>query len=170
MTEYQELSKELSDIAEYFIYLSDKSDRPITNLKLQKFVYYAQAWHLVFFNRKLYDDPIEAWIHGPAIRSLYRKYKRSGFKTIEMSFDEPSAEDLPKDIKLHLNDVWAAYGGYDARYLELLTHYEEPWQEARMGLDIDETCSVEISTDTMKKYYTKRMNETAPLIENPRLL
>ncbi len=76
MAKYQELS----DIAEYFIYLSNKSDRHITNLKLQKLVYYAQAWHLVFFNRKLYDAPIEAWIHGPAVRSLYKKYKRSGFK------------------------------------------------------------------------------------------
>ncbi len=163
MAEYQELSKELSDIAEYFIYLSKKDNKPITNLKLQKLVYYAQAWHLVFYNKKLYDDPIEAWIHGPAIKNLYRKYKCFGFKTIKTSLGESAMKDLPKDIKLHLDDIWAAYGGYDARYLEMLTHYEEPWQEARMGLDIDESSSIEISTDTMKKYYTNRMNETADL-------
>jgi len=153
------LSKELSKIAEYFIHLSDNSNRPMVNLKLQKLVYYAQAWNLVFYNKKLYNDPIEAWIHGPAVHNLWRKYKKFGFKGIEMLSGDSAVKELSNKTKTHLKKIWDSYGGFDARYLETLTHYEKPWQEARMGLDIDEASSIEISTDTMKEYYTECYNK-----------
>ncbi len=152
---------DVKDIAKYFIYRSQEVKRPITNLKLQKLVYYAQAWYLVFFDKELYNNTIEAWIHGPVVPSLYQEYKKFGFKEIKLPISNLSEINLPEDIKVHLNDVWDAYGIYDSKYLEMLTHCEEPWQEARLGLDADEPGNQEISTDTMKKYYTFRMNDAA---------
>ena len=58
-------------VADYFLYKANKEKKPITNKKLQKLVYYAQAWSLVLNNKKLFSEPIEAWVHGPAVRSLY---------------------------------------------------------------------------------------------------
>ncbi len=67
------------NIAEYFLWKASNESRPVTNKKLQKLLYYAQAWSLVLRDKKLFDDKIEAWIHGPAIRKVYLGYKEFGF-------------------------------------------------------------------------------------------
>lgn len=74
----------IDDIAKYFIYISHKEKRPVSNQKLQKLLYYAQAWYLVEYGKKLYEDDIEAWVHGPTIPSVYRKYKKHGSYPIPM--------------------------------------------------------------------------------------
>ena len=61
-------------VADYIIRSAHESGELITNLKLQKLVYYAQAWHLALFDEPLFDDPIEAWVHGPVVSSLYSKF------------------------------------------------------------------------------------------------
>jgi uncharacterized phage-associated protein len=78
---YRKLTSVL-DIGRYFIYLANQNHKPITNKKLQKLVYYSQAWSLVLNNKKLFNEPIEAWVHGPAVRSLYCRYKNFGFSPI----------------------------------------------------------------------------------------
>jgi|ADGO01.1.fsa_nt_gi Uncharacterized phage-associated protein len=121
-------SKELETVADYFILKSDAENRVITNKKLQKLVYYAQAWHLVFTNKKLFNDPIEAWMHGPAVRSLWHKYKKYGYSPIT---EKPLRPNIKKDAVALLDEVWRVYGKHDANYLEALTHSEEPWINAR---------------------------------------
>ena len=53
------------DVALYFIKKGVDEKNPITNKKLQKLVYYSQAWSLVLNNEKLFNEKIEAWVHGP---------------------------------------------------------------------------------------------------------
>jgi uncharacterized phage-associated protein len=144
-------------IAEYFIKKSQKEGRVITNKKLQKLLYYAQAWSLVFNDKKIFDAPIEAWVHGPAIQEVYSAYKEFGFGNITSSVNENDV--LAPEEKRVLEDVWKAYGKFDADYLEILTHNEAPWQEARGGIAADESCSKEISTESMKIYYERRLEE-----------
>ncbi len=156
MAKYKELSKDLSDIAEYFIYLSNKDDRYMTSLKLQKLVYYAQAWNLVFNNKRLFKDTIEAWIHGPAVYSLWKEYKEFGFEKIRVDIsDDFNFSEKTKEI---LDEVWDIYGGFDSRYLEELVHYERPWQDARGKFDCNETSHARITAVSMKKYYRNRYN------------
>ena len=147
------------DVGRYFLYLAAKEKEPITNKKLQKLVYYAQAWSLVLNNKRLFKDPIEAWVHGPAVRNLYVQYKRFGFAPIqeEVATDEIN---IPEKTKEFLDSVWKAYGRLDAGYLEMLTHSEKPWQKAREGLQSCESSRNEISLITMKKYYSKRLKES----------
>ena len=69
------------EVAEYFIEKAYSENDKITQKKLQKMLYYAQAWFLAFNNKKLFEEKIEAWLHGPAIyyrimRSLGRKQER----------------------------------------------------------------------------------------------
>jgi len=146
-------------IALYFLKIANKEKEPITNKKLQKLIYYAQAWSLVLNNEKLFNDPIEAWVHGPAVRSLYVRYKKFGFSPIQ---EEIKAEtiNVSEKIKKLLNAVWKVYGRIDPGYLEMLTHSELPWREARRGLQGHENSGNQISLKTMKNYYSEKLKRT----------
>lgn len=146
------------DIARYFIYLANREKKPISNKKLQKLVYYAQAWSLVFSGRKLFKEPIEAWVHGPAVRSLYVKYKRFGFEPIKEEVKEGELIISTKTKEL-LDNVWKLYGKMDSGYLEMLTHSEKPWQDARNGLQSSESSDNEITTKAMKEFYSAKLEQ-----------
>jgi len=143
-------------VAKYILYLANNNKKEVTNKKLQKLVYYSQAWSLAINNKKLFNEEIEAWVHGPAIRSLYTEYKHFGFNPIEEKI-KISDITLTKKEKDLINQVWNVYGKFDAGYLEMLTHSEKPWQEARRGLEGYENSDAEISTDTMKKFYKEKL-------------
>lgn len=145
-------------VADYFLYKANKEKKPLTNKKLQKLVYYAQAWSLVINKKKLFSEPIEAWVHGPAIRSLYCQYKNFGFNPIIKKIEESSIKVTEKDKKL-LDEVWNVYGGLDAGYLEMLTHSEQPWKDARSGLQSSQSSDNEIDTKTMKSFYSMKLEE-----------
>jgi uncharacterized phage-associated protein len=70
-------------VADYLLYKANKESRPITNKKLQKILYYIQAWSLAVRDKKVFDDKIEAWIHGPAIREVYLNFKEFGAAPIQ---------------------------------------------------------------------------------------
>ena len=146
-------------IADYLIDKSNTEKRPITNKKLQKLVYYAQAWSLVLNNKKLFSEKIEAWVHGPAVRSLYVKYKEFGFSPIQKEVDSASIKMISGKSKKLLDSVWKVYGKLDAGYLELLTHSEKPWQEAREGLQNSESSENEISLSSIKIFYSGKLKE-----------
>lgn len=147
-------------IAEYFI-LKNKTDKKgLTNKKLQKLLYYAQAWSLVLNNKPIFDDKIEAWVHGPAIPLIYSTFKSFGFKDIDMKFDEKELSSIDEKDKKILDEIWRVYGNMDAGYLEMLTHSEQPWQDARKGLQSSENSENEITTDAMKVYYAEKLKQS----------
>ncbi|PIQ92510.1 MAG: hypothetical protein COV69_02405 [Parcubacteria group bacterium CG11_big_fil_rev_8_21_14_0_20_39_14] len=144
-------------VALYFLRVADKEKKPITNLKLQKLVYYAQVWHIVFHNRKLFYEPIEAWMHGPAIPTLYRRFKAFESNPIQLTGLEDIKLPFNEKEEKFLKNVWNVYGKYDAGYLEALTHSELPWQEARQGLSLGEHSSNKINLAIAKHYYARRL-------------
>lgn len=146
------------DVGRYFLFLANQDKKPITNKKLQKLVYYAQVWSLVLNGKKLFNEPIEAWVHGPAVRSLYGQYKGFGFNPIQEDVKSDSIRIFGKE-KILLNEIWKVYGGFDAGYLEMLTHSEKPWQEAREGLQSYENSGNKISLKTMKGYYSEKLEQ-----------
>ncbi|MFA6494921.1 MAG: type II toxin-antitoxin system antitoxin SocA domain-containing protein [Candidatus Paceibacterota bacterium] len=158
MAIYSSKTLKAEDVGRYFLFLANQEKKPITNKKLQKLVYYAQAWSLVLNDRKLFSEPIEAWVHGPAVRSLYIQYKKFGFEPIEEDIKQSSLNISGKAKEL-LDAVWKLYGKMDARYLEMLTHSEKPWQDARAGLQSSENSEKEISLKTMKEYYSEKLKE-----------
>lgn len=147
------------DIADYFIAKAKESGALITNLKLQKMVYYAQAWHITIFDEKLFDKDFQAWVHGPVLPELYDDYKQFSWKPIER--EDLDVDDL-KDIENKLGEqktefmeeLMDEYFGMNAYELERLTHEEEPWKKARSGLDPDEKSTNEIKTEWMEEYYS----------------
>jgi len=146
------------DVGKYFIHLANQDKKVITNKKLQKLVYYSQAWSLVLNDKKLFKDHIEAWVHGPAVRSLYVQYKNFGFNPIVEEVDMSSVK-LSKGDKELLDEIWKVYGKLDAGYLEMLTHYEKPWQDARNGLQSYENSENEITPKAMKSFYSEKLEK-----------
>ncbi len=146
-----------SDVADYFLALANESGDVVTNLKLQKLVYYAQAWHLGIFSKRLFSADFEAWVHGPVIPALYHTYKERGSApiVIKLKTSDVAARFHPAAVKFlgDVADVYMKFGGHE---LELMTHQEEPWVEARQGLEPDEPCSVVISEKTMERYYGQK--------------
>lgn len=146
------------EVAYYFLKLA-KSDpkfsKTVTNKKLQKLLYYSQVWHLAIFDKKLFPDRIEAWVHGPAIPKVYRTFRAFEFNPITLDVSDREF-DLTASQKKFLQNIWDVYGKLDAEYLETLTHSELPWQEARAGLETSESSSKEINLDTAKKYYAAK--------------
>lgn len=140
------------DIAKYFVWKANSEGKPITNKKLQKLVYYAQAWNIVLNGSSLFNEDIEAWVHGPVIKSVYDYFKQYTYKPINLDVDNEIQYIVPsKDI---LDEVWKVYGKLDADYLETLTHSEKPWQEARENIAPKENSNITISVESMKSYYS----------------
>ncbi|WGD98342.1 Panacea domain-containing protein [Bacillus safensis] len=121
------------DVAEYFISLSEERTRfAITPLKLQKLLYYAQAFSLRDRKGTLFTEAIEAWQHGPVVPKIYRRYKDYGYFTIpHKEFDnKASVNEEPKltDDEIEtIKEVWEQFGHLDGKFLEELTHQEDPW-------------------------------------------
>lgn len=146
------------EIGMYFLYLGDKEKKPITNKKLQKLLYYAQAWSLVLHrNKKLFDNRIEAWLHGPAIAEVYRQYKCFGFSPIKVEIDFEVIKSIPINTKRLLDDIWKIYGKFDASYLEILSHKEDPWKIARSDVGEFNPSDNEITPKSMKTFYSKML-------------
>ena len=151
------MSPKLTNTINYLIYLSNKSDKKsLTNKKLQKLLYYSQAWNLVLRNKSLFKEDFEAWVHGPAIPIVYKKFKNCGSCVIDVKVKEDDYKNLSgKGIEI-ISEVWKVYGKYDAGYLELLTHNEKPWQNARNGHLPYEASKNIISKQDMKEYYEQK--------------
>ena len=159
---YNSLMTKASKVADYLILKSPKSPTEgfqITNKRLQKLLYYIQAWSLALNNKPIFEDKIEAWIHGPAIREIYETYKDSVANPINRISNPKVAEELGKDTVAFIDRIVSAYSKYDTATLEFMTHSELPWQEARRGLEANQSSSNEITWDSMKSYYSSRLSE-----------
>jgi uncharacterized phage-associated protein len=141
-------------IAETIICLARDRQIDLTNLKLQKLLYYSQAWHLVFEDRVLFDDAIEAWIHGPVVPSVFKRYRDYRWTVIDC--DVTPVQDVMA-IR-HIKSVLDSYGSFGATQLERLTHRETPWIMARRGIPRDEPSHNVITTDSMKDYYRQSIH------------
>ncbi len=143
------------DVAKLFLKWAYRDGDVITNLKMQKLLYYAQAWHLVYFDKLLFDENIKAWDFGPVVPSVYTEYKEFGANPIIIDVDS-SLEDLfNQDTLEFLEAVYGNYIKYSAHDLVNITHNERPWIES-----YKEGESNTINCDLIKEYYTKLLNDT----------
>ena len=127
----------------------------LTNLKLQKLLYYAQAWYLAIHNKPLFKEDFQAWVHGPALPSQYKRFKRFEWRPI---LEEDIAKPVLKDALIadHLLEIVNVFGIETASSLELMTHNEKPWQEARNGIPNDQPSTSIISKESMRLFYQSR--------------
>lgn len=142
------------NIADWFL-----SRESMTHKKLQKLCYYSQAWYCTLYDgNPLFHESIEAWVHGPVIPELYRRFSDYRWMNIESKKDF-TIQFHPMIIDV-LEAVYLTYKDLTGDQLEILTHSEEPWINARRGLPAWESCNNIISCDMMRKYYAKKYEES----------
>ena len=119
-------------------------------LKLQKLLYLAQGYSYAFYDRPLFSDEMEGWVHGPVVRSVYNEFKEYQYNKIDVNFQ---IEELDKEAEEVLNYVMENFSKYDAKYLEDLSHEQEPWITSREGLDPDERNDKIIPKEIIANYF-----------------
>lgn len=152
------------DVAKWFINAVDReSGDSITHLKLQKLLFYTQAWSLALRDEPILNEEFEAWAHGPVVRSVFDQYKDYSWNAIPRVECDDGCEFSDEAIE-HFELIQNAYGQLSAKQLEAMTHRERPWREARRGLPPEARCDDVISRETMAVFYrqllTESMNES----------
>lgn len=136
------------DIAKWFLNINRaqmnfEDSEYITNLKLQKLLYYAQGYYLARKNDPLFKEDFIAWEHGPVIRKVYDEYKKNGAKGIE--YNEDFNISIDRETEIILNEVYEKFGQFSAWKLRDMTHQEMPWRTTTRN-DI-------ISKEKIKEYF-----------------
>ena len=142
-------------IAEWFLArnrrdIAEGSDEMISNLKLQKLLYYAQGCTLAITGEPLFNDEILAWEHGPVVPCIYHKYKSNGANGIPYD-GEFDGSFLDKKTASILEEVYQEFGQYSAWKLRNMTHEEAPWQKTQKNKVI--------STESIKDYFEQNYVE-----------
>jgi len=136
------------DVANYFL----KRQEPdvgdfMSNLKLQKLVYYAQGFHLAILDTPLFSERIEAWEHGPVCVDLYHHYKGLGSTPIPIPYDADAYDVFGEKTREVLDMVHKYYGQFSAWKLRNLTHEDTPW------ITTYNKGGGEITQESMKTYF-----------------
>lgn len=145
----------VEDVARFFIALAEQQNRHgrgdlMTNLRLQKLLYFAQGWHLQRYGRPLFDAAVEAWTYGPVVPSVYQIYKANGNRGIE-GVEAPDDDAFTPDEFDLLMDVAREYFPYSTGYLVDLSHApDSPWRRTQ------QSATATISQDLMRQYFSQK--------------
>ena len=142
------------DIAYKLIYTAQE-DEPnggerLTNLKLQKLLYYQQGYHLAVFGTPLFDEDIEAWMYGPVVPCVYDEFSNSGSNTLPITTS--NVIRLNEEEEILFNQVYQAYRDFSAIGLMNRTHNEQPWQQA-----LPHDRGTIISHESMESYFKTQL-------------
>lgn len=141
----------------------------VNHFKLQKLLYYVQAWHLVNFDKHpLFDDEPEAWVNGPVYRKIFDKLKHhKGHvlltmedKELDTWFEQSKSElDLSELQWEYLEAAIKRFGFLSHEKLIMSTHLEAPWNDARKGLGLFDYSGNVISHESMYDFYSSRVKK-----------
>src|ERR1700683_807430 len=134
------------DVARYIL----KKKGEMDTWKLEKLVYYSQAWHLVWEEEPLFAERIEAWANGPVVPALYKEHRRQ-FRMKEWPHGHVSR--LTRAQRESIEVVLEHYGKRSGFALRELTHREPPWKDARRGVPPGAPSKNEITQDAIGSYY-----------------
>lgn len=134
------------DVAAYIL----ERQGPMTTWKLQKLVYYGQAWSLVWDDDVLFPEEIEAWANGPVVRALYHAH-RGKYRVSRLLRGE--ADALTDEQRETVDAVLEFYGDKSPQWLSDLTHMEAPWRSARRGVPDGERGNAVIAKESLAEYY-----------------
>lgn len=139
------------EVADYFLSLvDDEVGDNLSNLKLQKLVYYAQGFHLAVTGEPLFDENIEAWVLGPVVPELYRAYKSYRAAALPVSEDFNILKFDGNTLEI-LDEVYTVYGQFSAGRLVEMTHEEPPWKTT--------PSNAIITHDKLRTYFKTLVND-----------
>lgn len=138
-----------TDIANKILAKGTASGDLISNLKLQKLLYYMQGVFLAYFDKQLFEDDIEAWMYGPVVPSIYHLYKDKGNLGIEYDKEVITLNSTQEENLF--DEVFRIYSRFSATGLMEMTHNESPWKSVKTGVGNI------ISPEIMKQFFKKRI-------------
>lgn len=163
-------------VANFFLDRSEEEKTTLSPMKLQKLVYFAHGWYLAFKKNPLIHEPVEAWMWGPVIPSLYHEFKDFGNAPItrhatELDIDQKTnmevrfvVPEIPSDdseearfSRALIVRVWDVYKNFVASQLSNMTHEPgTPWRQvfdhyARLGMSIPK--HVPIPNESIRTYF-----------------
>ena len=128
----------------------------VTPLALQKMLYYIQGIYMTIFDTPLYPEDCEAWVHGPVYEVVYNMFKNFKYNPIDDScfvMIKDRYRELNVQEKYVIDMVIDSFGLYSGKTLEMITHKEKPWLDARGNYFPNEVCKEIITKDLMKDYF-----------------
>ena len=143
-------------VSEVATFIIEKSDR-ISNLKLQKLLYYVQGWQLGITGNALFPERIEAWVHGPVVPEMFRAYRIYKWQPI---VKQQKSVLLPVAASKHIVKVLSAYDKFSGEQLGRLSHSESPWLTARRGLRSDAPSDAVITLNSMRHFFGGKATRT----------
>jgi uncharacterized phage-associated protein len=135
------------DVAAYIL----QRQGEMSAMKLQKLIYYSQAWHLVWADEPLFEEPIQAWANGPVVAEVFEGHR--GRFTVAPPWRRGDPDALEKYQRGTIDAVLGTYGELSGRTLSTLTHDEAPWREARRGLAPTDRSATPIDLNLMAEFY-----------------
>jgi len=139
------------DVSKVLISLENPHESDLSNLKLQKLIWYCLGFYGALTGKRLFEDEVKAWEHGPVFPTIYHEYKSYGRNPIEVTID-PSIEAKFDSEQLEVvKEVSEVFSKYTAWKLRNMTHEEAPW--------IDHEAKAEtIPFDEIVSYFKTRLN------------
>lgn len=152
----EEIKSEIDvyDVASYILVRFGR----MSSMKLQKLVYYCQAWSLVWDEKPLFSERIKAWANGPVVGELFFQLKGL-FQVDEDDLLIGNYRKLNYNQMTTIDAVLKHYGDKSAQWLIELTHNEEPWKKARIGLLENERSDRIIDLDSIAEYYCSLLDD-----------
>ena len=147
-------------VAQAFLDLAKAEGKQLTNMHLQKLVFFAHGVHLAAFDGEpLIADEVKAWDFGPVIPPLYNRLSMFGKQAIPPNVLYCGGDSLSPNANKAIKTVWEAYKSYSGWQLSMISHNKEsPWdtvwneQGERYGVIPDEL---------IQAYYEKRVKKRA---------
>ncbi len=147
------------DVTAYLLWLSEHADPDdpvfLTNLHIQKLLFYAQGWALAEWHAPLFADDVQAWVHGPVVYSVWKRLERHGKKPVDAAeLPQSSLSDTEKAL---IRSVWEAYKGYSGPALRDLSHEEAPWQAARQGMFRFDPSTRPMPVEDLERHFAEKL-------------
>ncbi len=149
---------EINKVADYIIASLHEAGEEISQMKLQKLLYFAQGLWLSDCGEPLFDEPMMAWQHGPVSRSTYDRFKQFQQHDIDDS-EIQKPNDLSGEISAHLDMIIETLGALPAIELRRMTHTTTPWVEVWEQTKGETSPGDPISQESMRTFFSQVEDE-----------
>lgn len=150
-------------ICDFIISEVTEGGKPLNHLKLQKLLYFVDAWYMAFGKPPLFEEKFQAWVHGPVSRDIYDRFSptKDLYSPITRGdmMEGFNPESISKAARLQIKNILEVYAKYSGSELEEIAHKEEPWIKARGNFPPAARCENEIDKDLTKRYYARRLKK-----------
>lgn len=148
---YEHINSHHSTIETIALYVLN-SKYEITNMSLQKLLYYIEAFCQVLLQERIFDNRCEAWTYGPVYPDVYEKYKSFGKNQIHVDEIDLS-NDIEEKYRKVIDFVLSQFAIYNGVTLKDLSHAEDPWKNAHAGYGEKERCEEIITHEAITLYF-----------------